>query len=90
MSNNEEVKKLSRNIEFIVIIVMNLVFTLVCAIMILWPLTFTQVPLNEVHNWYGKDLHTYLVFTHSLATGVWLLGEGVINILWIIHDKKGK
>ena len=75
------------NRDDIVVIILNILFTATCTIMILWPLTFTQVPVEAVHNWYGKDLHTYLVFTHAMATGLWLFGEGLINTLWFISDK---
>lgn len=37
---------------------------------ILFTLTYTQVPLREVHLPWATDLHTYLIVEHSIATGL--------------------
>ena len=60
----------------------NVLFTVTCAGMILYTLTFTQVPATAVNEWYGSSLETYLKYTHGLITSVWVLGEAILNLFF--------
>lgn len=53
----------------------NLFIVLCCLGYILFTLTYTQVPVNYQHYWFGNNLHEFLVFEHALTTGMMLLGN---------------
>ena len=81
---------MNKNTDVVAGVLLNVIITITCAIAILWPLTYTQVPVESIHQWYGRDLHTYLIYLHTVTTFLWVLGEGVVNILWFVMNKKGK
>jgi hypothetical protein len=54
-------------------IVLNVIIVGAIVGSILYTLTYKSVPLQYQHEWFGNDLHTFLVFDHSFT-----LGSGVI------------
>lgn len=69
------------------IIVMNVLLTVICFGLLLYTLTYRQVPIQSQHLWYGDNLHTYLIFTHLLDTVLWFIGTAIINIYWYVKVK---
>ena len=58
--------------------------------MILYTLTYKSVPIQSQHEWYGSDLHTYLIVTHSMMFGLGLFMMVVANILLIADMNQHK
>lgn len=60
-------------------IIINLILIAILFICIIPTLFYTQVPMNQQHLWFGNDLHKYLVYQHSLITGIWLILVAISN-----------
>ena len=54
-------------------VVINLGILAIFAGIILYTLTYKSVPINMQHEFFGQDLHTYLVWEHALTTAIEVL-----------------
>lgn len=68
-------------------IIMNLILVVILFVCIIPTLFYTQVPITEQHLWFGNDLHKYLVYQHSLVTGIWLILVAINNYVVIMKVK---
>ena len=55
---------------------------------ILYTLTYKAVPVEAQHQFYGTNLHSYLVFEHAITTGIGILALVVVNIVLHITEKR--
>ena len=56
---------------------------------ILYTLTYTGVPIQYQHEWFGTDLHKFLIFEHSMTLGLGILFALVFNI-WLTVEGENK
>lgn len=80
-------KKLLNSKWFIPLII-NLLIVGIIVGTILYTLTYKSVPIQSQHEWYGNDLHTYLIFTHSIVTIIGIVLLAIVNLVLFIQDKK--
>ena len=75
-------------------LIFNLVIVVICVGIILYSLTYTSVPVNAQHLWYGTDLHTYLFWDHLFTTiGMFIcmaLITATVTLEYNKLDKKAK
>ena len=69
---------------------LNLLVLGITAGFILYTLTYTSVPVNAQHLWYGKDLQTYLFWNHLSTTSIGVFVAGIFNVLLAIELRHKK
>ena len=79
-----------RTFKVLLFLGLNLLVLGVTAGLILYTLTYTQVPVDAQHLWYGKDLQTYLFWDHLGCTAIGVFVAGIFNVLLAIELRHKK
>ena len=79
-----------RTFKALLFLGLNLLVLGITAGIILYTLTYTSVPVNAQHLWYGKDLQTYLFWNHLGCTIMGVFVDGIFNILLAIELRQKK
>ena len=73
MKNKEKAKCIA-----LYVLLPDLIVLLVAMGFILYSLTYVAVPVEAAHEWYGRDLRTYLIAVHAFTLAFALL----IDAIW--------
>lgn len=79
-----------RTSKILLFLIVNLVILGITAGVILYTLTYTAVPVQSQHLWYGKDLQTYLFWDHLGITVIGVFAAGIFNTLLAIELRHKK
>ena len=79
-----------RTFKALLFLGVNLLVLGITAGVILYTLTYTAVPVQSQHLWYGKDLQTYLFWDHLGITIIGVFALGIFNTLLAIELRHKK
>lgn len=70
------------------LVLFNIIWIAIMFGSILVTLTYTQVPFEWQHYWFGNDLHQFLIYVHALTLGLTIIGSVALTTTYIIVLKK--